>query len=142
MKGIGRTLVAWIAGAMGLVLALAAMLSIYYLATLVETEAEVVAVEFRSFSGSGGHDEWYPTLQYTVGEADVRTYRPPVEEGTGLAAPVAVGDRIEIRYDPRNPDRVRLSVAWSFYLVPVVLLVLGWVLLAGAIGYGRGVVAN
>lgn len=100
--------------------------AVQFLDTTARTDGTVVALERER--GSKGLTEDHPVVRFVqpeTGEAVKFTSR------FGLwPSPFAVGEAVEVAYDPEDPERVEINSFWTIWLLPLVLPLFGLACLA------------
>lgn len=89
------------------------------------TAAQVVDLKEERTSGPDGDDGsvFYPVVAFHV--ADGRAVRTPTRSG-GYPPPARVGERVEVIYDPANPQNVALyPFRKSESALPIIALIVG-----------------
>jgi len=71
--------------------------------------------QFQSRPGGGGTWVWTPVIEYEAGRQRLTSKISSWQRLNGKSA-YAVGDQVDILYDPRNPSRVTLD-SWTIYIV-------------------------
>lgn len=121
------------AGAGILLLAISGLLYLgeaNFLSRAVPATGTVTDLE-RSSSSEGGYS-YCPVIQFTSRDGQVVSY-----EGNVCSDPpaYAIGDRVELVYDPEDPEHVQMDNFWSKYVAVFVTGVIGAPLtLVGLIG--------
>lgn len=116
-------------------------------ATAVSATAEVTDLRLRHPRYNRAHDDgfWLPVVRFTL--PDGRVVEAETLTGS-MPAPARVGERVEVRYDPADPQRVNLArglaqpgnlgclmTALGVGLVGVgLVLMAGWFLLTQVLG--------
>jgi Protein of unknown function (DUF3592) len=116
--GIGAVLI--------VVAAVMAVFTARFVATAERTEGTVI--DLSRSEDSEGSVTYSPVVRFT---ADGRTIQ--FTSSSGSSSPPSVGDRVEVLYDPDDPDDARLSGFLDLWLFPLV---------AGAIGIACGAIGG
>ena len=106
-----------------------------FVSASVVTEGEVVGVETVRATSPGDDDTYAPTFRFETEGGRTVTASPA---GSSSAWRYAEGSRVEIRYDPEDPTRVRPVGFLSDWGPPLILTGVG--LAWSVIGVGAGVV--
>jgi Protein of unknown function (DUF3592) len=100
-----------------------------FLESAVSAEGTVKGHEERHSSDSG--TTYVPVVEFTAADGRARRFTgsvasdPPAHE---------VGERVQVKYDPSNPEEARIGGGINLWLVPGVLIAAGIaVLVAGGI---------
>jgi hypothetical protein len=120
--------IAWAIGVLLIVLGIASFLRTRkFLASAVAVEGTVTDIEKRERTvrrqGQTEHQTTYhPRISFTTKEGTAIEFIDKV--GTSLPT-YAVGGKVQVKYDPTNPQEARMATGFRLWLAPVLLTVIG-----------------
>lgn len=92
-----------------------------FLDATARTDGTVIALERKR--SAKGFDQDHPVVRFTVPETGETI---ELQSRFGMwPSPFAVGDAVEVAYDPADPARARIDSFWTLWFVPVLLVTFG-----------------
>lgn len=114
----------------GIVMAITGVWQIFggqaFLDATARAEGTIVTLE-RERSAKGMAED-HPVVLFTAPESGV-TFSFRSRFGV-WPSPFAVGENVEVAYDPANPTRARINSFWTIWFMPFLITVFGFACLA------------
>lgn len=91
-----------------------------FLMTAQTVGGTVVRIDQSEDSEDG--TSYAPVIQYTTPDGQTHEFTPGVSTGSPRHTP---GQAIQVRYDPQNPSKARVSTGFYLWFAPVLMTALG-----------------